>query len=102
MKTIKMDKEQIMNKYRPKAPVNETWTAAYTLSMGWMVRGCKVMSITSSTGFVCGLSEEDAKLIAMAPILLAEVKRLRKRNAWLEDVVVPSLAVVLSEEEEEE
>jgi hypothetical protein len=42
-----------------------------------MVRGCKVMSITSSTGFVCGLSEEDAKLIADAPLLAAEVERLR-------------------------
>ena len=58
------------------------WTAAYTPSMGWMVRGCKVMPITSSTGFVCGLSKEDAKLIADAPDLLAEVKRLRETKRW--------------------
>ena len=33
------------------------------------------------------LSDPDKVLIADAPLLLAEVKRLRKRNDWLEEVV---------------
>ena len=54
------------------------WTATFTPSMGWIVRGCKVMPVTSSHGFVCGLNEEDAKLIASAPDLSIEVMRLRE------------------------
>lgn len=53
------------------------WIAAFTPSMGWIVRGCKVKPVTSSHGFVCGLNEEDAKLIAEAPKLLAEVEHSR-------------------------
>jgi len=53
------------------------WTATFTPSMGWVVRGCKVKPLTSSHGFVCGLNEEDAKLIADAPLILEAYKRLR-------------------------
>tara|TARA_R110000824_G_scaffold395650_1_gene596496 strand:+ start:1616 stop:1918 length:303 start_codon:yes stop_codon:yes gene_type:complete len=31
----------------------------------------------------CGCTDVNAQLIADAPLLLAEVKRLRKRNDWL-------------------
>ncbi len=54
------------------------WTATFTPSMGWVVRGCKVKPLTSSHGFVCGLNEEDAKLIASAPELLIEVEQLKE------------------------
>lgn len=59
------------------------WTATFTPSMGWIVRGCKVKPVTSSHGFVCGLNEEDAKLIASAPELLIEVEQLKEVIALL-------------------
>lgn len=61
------------------------WIAAFTPSMGWIVRGCKVKPVTSSHGFVCGLNEEDAKLIASAPGLAEEVRRLKAKIIELQE-----------------
>ena len=36
---------------------------------------------------VIEFSDADAQLIADAPLLLAELKRLQRRNEWLEEVV---------------
>ena len=62
----------------------------------WAFRGPQGLDIENETHAVVSLyddprmrtgGEADMQLIADAPLLLAEVKRLQKRNEWLEEVV---------------
>tara|TARA_R100000152_G_C6581577_1_gene45247 strand:- start:125 stop:481 length:357 start_codon:yes stop_codon:yes gene_type:complete len=80
--TAPIDKETLESPQIPaRWEVELCWTGAYMVVGGGEV-------ICSLTGNKDSANRKEwSELIADAPLLLEEVKRLQKRNEWLEEVV---------------